>query len=41
VIHRYESAAGYVIVAIVVLGVAYYIYRVVTWKPVKAFEPEE
>lgn len=41
VIHRYESAAGYVIVAIVVLGVVYYIYRVVTWKPVKAFEPEE
>ncbi|MDP2130651.1 MAG: DedA family protein [Erythrobacter sp.] len=41
VIDRYESAAGYVIVAIVVLGVAYYIYRVVTWKPVKAFEPEE
>ncbi len=41
VINRYESAAGYVIVAIVVLGVAYYIYRVVTWKPVKAFEPEE
>ncbi|MDZ4274566.1 MAG: DedA family protein [Erythrobacter sp.] len=41
VIDRYESTAGYVIVAIVVLGVAYYIYRVVTWKPVKAFEPEE
>ncbi|MBU2587137.1 MAG: DedA family protein [Alphaproteobacteria bacterium] len=41
VIDRYESTAGYVIVVIVVLGVAYYIYRVVTWKPVKAFEPEE
>ncbi len=41
VIDRYEALAGYVIVAIVMLGVAYYIYRVVTWKPVKAFEPEE
>jgi membrane protein DedA with SNARE-associated domain len=41
VIDRYEALAGYVIVAIVVLGVVYYIYRVVTWKPVKAFEPEE
>ncbi len=41
VIDRYEAAAGYVIVAIVVLGAGYYIYRVVTWQPVKAFEPEE
>jgi membrane protein DedA with SNARE-associated domain len=41
-IDRYEKIAGYAIVAIVVAGVAVYVYRVVTWKPVSAFEkPEE
>lgn len=40
-IDRYETAAGYAIVAFVVLGVVVYVYRVVTWQPVKAFEPEE
>jgi membrane protein DedA with SNARE-associated domain len=41
-IDRYETLAGYGIVAFVLLGVAIYIYRVVTWEPVSAFEkPEE
>jgi membrane protein DedA with SNARE-associated domain len=37
-IDRYEKLAGYAIVAVVVAGVAIYIYRFVTWKPVKAHE---
>ncbi len=40
-IDEYETLAGYAIVAFVLAGVAIYIYRFVTWKPVKAFEPEE
>lgn len=40
-IDEYEALAGYAIVAFVLAGVAIYIYRFVTWKPVKAFEPEE
>ena len=37
-IERYETLAGYAIVALVLAGVAIYIYRFVTWKPVAAFE---
>jgi membrane protein DedA with SNARE-associated domain len=40
-IDEYEALAGYAIAAFVLAGVAIYIYRFVTWKPVKAFEPEE
>lgn len=40
-IDRYEKIAGYAIVAIVVAGVAVYVYRVVTWKPVKAHEAQD
>jgi len=40
-IDRYEKLAGYAIVAIVVAGVAVYVYRVVTWKPVKAHEAQD
>jgi len=38
---RYETLAGYGIVGVVGLGVLFYIYRVVTWRPVKAFEPND
>jgi membrane protein DedA with SNARE-associated domain len=41
VLERYETLAGYGIVAVVGLGVLFYVYRVVTWKPVKAFEPND
>lgn len=41
VIEEYETLAGYGIVAIVLAGVAVYIYRFVTWKPVKAHEVED
>ncbi|GIX18391.1 MAG: hypothetical protein KatS3mg120_0067 [Erythrobacter sp.] len=37
-ITRYEKLAGYVVVAIVLGGVLFYLYRVITWKPVKAHE---
>lgn len=40
-IDRYEKLAGYAIVAAVLAGVAIYIYRFVTWKPVAAFEKNE
>ncbi|MFN4019145.1 MAG: DedA family protein [Erythrobacter sp.] len=40
-IDRYETLAGYVIIALVLGGVAIYIYRFVTWKPVAAFEDKE
>jgi membrane protein DedA with SNARE-associated domain len=40
-IDRYEKLAGYAIVAVVLAGVAIYIYRFVTWKPVAAFEKNE
>ena len=40
-IDEYETLAGYAIVAFVLAGVAIYIYRFVTWKPVKAFEAED
>ncbi len=32
-IERYESVAGYVVGGIIGLGVAWYLYRVATWKP--------
>ena len=32
-ITQYEAVAGYVIAALIALGIAWYIYRVVTWKP--------
>ncbi|WP_379921386.1 DedA family protein [Erythrobacter sp. R86502] len=41
VIEEYETLAGYGIVAFVLAGVAVYIYRFVTWKPVKAHEPDD
>lgn len=41
VIEEYETLAGYGIVALVLAGVAVYIYRFVTWKPVKAHETED
>ncbi|KPQ20559.1 MAG: putative membrane-associated protein [Porphyrobacter sp. HL-46] len=40
-IEQYETAAGYAIVALVLAGVAVYVYRFVTWKPVAAFENNE
>lgn len=40
-IERFEKLAGYGVVAFVLAGVAFYIYRVVTWKPVKAHEAED
>lgn len=40
-IDRYENSAGYAVVAVVLAGVAVYLYRVATWKPVKTHEPEE
>jgi len=40
-IDRYETLAGYAIVAFVLLGVAIYVYRVVTWEPVSALEEPE
>ena len=40
-IDEYETLAGYVIVACVLAGVALYVYRFVTWKPVKAHEAED
>ena len=40
-IERYETLAGYAIVAMVLAGVAIYIYRFVTWKPVAAFENKD
>lgn len=40
-IDRYEKIAGYGVVAFVALGVMFYIYRVVTWQPVKAFEKDD
>lgn len=39
-VDRFEKVAGYGVVAVVLLGVAVYVYRVVTWKPVAAFENE-
>lgn len=40
-IDRYETLAGYGIVAAVLAGVAIYVYRFVTWKPVKAHEQQD
>jgi membrane protein DedA with SNARE-associated domain len=40
-IDEYETLAGYGVVAFVLAGVAFYVYRVVTWKPVKAHEGQE
>jgi membrane protein DedA with SNARE-associated domain len=40
-IEEYETLAGYGVVAFVLAGVAFYVYRVVTWKPVKAHEGQD
>lgn len=40
-VERFEHYAGYGVVIFVLSGVVYYIYRVVTWKPVKAHEADE
>lgn len=40
-VERFEKLAGYGVVAVVLLGVAVYVYRVVTWKPVAAFENKD
>lgn len=40
-IEQYETLAGYAIVAVVLAGLAVYVYRFVTWKPVKAHEAED
>lgn len=40
-VERFEKLAGYGVVAFVVAGVLFYIYRVVTWKPVAAFEAKD
>jgi membrane protein DedA with SNARE-associated domain len=40
-VERFEKLAGYGVVALVLVGVAIYVYRVVTWKPVAAFEKNE
>jgi membrane protein DedA with SNARE-associated domain len=40
-IARFETLAGYGVAAFVLAGVAFYLYRVVTWKPAKAHERGE
>lgn len=40
-IERFEKLAGLGVVAVVLAGVAFYVYRVVTWKPVKAHEGQD
>ena len=40
-IEEYETLAGYAIVAVVLGGVGVYVYRFITWKPVKAHEAED
>jgi membrane protein DedA with SNARE-associated domain len=40
-VERFEKIAGYGVVAFVLLGVAIYVYRVVTWEPVAAFEKKD
>ena len=40
-VERFEKLAGYGVVAFVLLGVAIYVYRVVTWEPVAAFEKND
>jgi membrane protein DedA with SNARE-associated domain len=40
-VERFETLAGYGVIGLVLLGVAYYLYRVVTWKPVAAFRNSE
>ena len=40
-VERFEKLAGYGVVAFVLLGVAIYVYRVVTWEPVAAFEKKD
>ena len=40
-IERFEKLAGYGVVLSVLAGVAFYVYRVVTWKPVKAHDKGE
>lgn len=41
VIKEYETLAGYGIAALVLAGVAVYVYRFVTWKPVEVHETDE
>lgn len=38
---RFETLAGWGVIAMVVAGLVFYLYRVVTWKPVKAHEGGE
>lgn len=40
-VERFEKFAGYGVVAFVLLGVVFYLYRVVTWKPVHHHEGQE
>lgn len=40
-VERFEKFAGYGVVAIVLAGVLFYVYRVVTWKPVQHHERGE
>ena len=40
-VERFEKLAGYGVVAFVLAGVVFYLYRVVTWKPVRAHEQGE
>ncbi len=40
-IERFEKFAGYGVVALVLAGIAFYIYRVATWKPVEAHEGQD
>lgn len=38
---RFEEVAGWSVLALVLVGVVFYIYRVATWKPVAAHEDAE
>jgi membrane protein DedA with SNARE-associated domain len=40
-VDRFEKLAGYGVVAFVLLCIAVYVYRVVTWQPVEAFENKD
>jgi membrane protein DedA with SNARE-associated domain len=40
-VERFETVAGWGVIAMVLAGVAFYIYRVATWKPVRHHEGGE
>ena len=40
-VERFEEVAGWSVIALVLAGVVFYVYRVITWKPVAAHEAEE